>query len=110
MILMFIFCFQGAFWGLMVGLLVGLIRFIWEYAYSVPPCGESGDNRPEVISKVHYLHFGCILFLLCVIVTVVVSLMTKPIDDKHVSYFNKQRNWCIYSRLANIGNSKFYPK
>ena len=69
----------------MVGLVVGIIRFAWEYAYTVPPCGESEkDNRPPIIADVHYLHFGCILFLLCVIVTIVVSLLTKPIDDKHV--------------------------
>ena len=79
--------FQGAFWGLMVGLVVGLIRFAWEYSYSVPPCGESeDDHRPKVITDVHYLHFGCILFGICVVVTVVVSLLTKPIDDIHVSW------------------------
>ncbi|KAL4223812.1 Sodium/glucose cotransporter 1 [Mactra antiquata] len=89
----------GAFWGLMVGLLVGLIRFIWEYAYSVPPCGEDGDNRPDVISKVHYLHFGCILFLLCVIVTVVVSLLTKPIDDEHL---HRLTFWSRYSQEKRI--------
>ncbi|WAR02037.1 SC5AB-like protein [Mya arenaria] len=75
----------GAFWGLMVGLLVGLIRFAWEYAYSVPPCGdEQDDKRPSIIKDVHYLHFGCILFAICMIVTVVVSLLTKPIEDVHL--------------------------
>nr|ARQ84971.1 sodium:glucose cotransporter 1-like protein [Tridacna squamosa] len=75
----------GAFYGLMVGLVVGLIRFIWEYVYSVPPCGESEDDkRPAVIKDVHYLHFGCILFGICVVVTAVVSLLTQPIDDKHL--------------------------
>ncbi|XP_053375170.1 sodium/glucose cotransporter 4-like [Mercenaria mercenaria] len=76
---------QGAFWGLMVGLVVGVVRFAWEYAYTVPPCGESeNDHRPPIIADVHYLHFGCILFLLCIIVTIVVSLLTKPIEDKHL--------------------------
>lgn len=73
----------------MLGLVVGLIRFVWEYAYSVPPCGEEADdNRPPVIKDVHYLHFGCILFALCIIVTVIISLLTKPIDDIHVSLFD----------------------
>lgn len=72
----------------MVGLVTGLIRFAWEYAYTVPPCGEEKDDkRPSIIKDVHYLHFGCILFLVCVIVTVVVSLLTKPIEDKHVGDF-----------------------
>lgn len=76
---------KGAFWGLMVGLVVGLIRFIWEYTYTVPPCGdEADDTRPAIISKVHYLHFGILLFGICFIVTVVISLLTKPIEDKHL--------------------------
>lgn len=75
---------KGAFWGLMVGLVVGITRFAWEYAYSVPPCGEEGDKRPPIIKDVHYLHFGIILFAICIIVTVVVSLFTKPIDEKHL--------------------------
>ena len=70
----------------MIGLIVGITRFAWEYAYSVPPCGEEqNDPRPSIIKDVHYLHFGIILFAICIIVTVVVSLFTAPIDDKHVS-------------------------
>ena len=85
-----IFNFQGAFWGLMIGLVVGLTRFIWEYSYTVPPCGEEeDDNRPAIIKDVHYLHFGCILFAIVIISTVIISLLTKPIDDKHVSHFLK---------------------
>ena len=69
----------------MVGLMVGMIRFIWEFSYGpAPPCGEE-DNRHPLISKVHYLHFGIILFVIVVVVTTVVSLLTKPIDEKHVS-------------------------
>lgn len=70
----------------MVGLGIGMIRFIWEFSYSTFPCGEEEkDDRPDIISKVHYLHFGIILFVITVAVAVVVSLMTEPIDDVHVS-------------------------
>ena len=73
----------------MIGLVVGLIRFIWEYSYTVPPCGEEDDDkRPSVIKDVHYLHFGCILFAIVIVTTVIISLLTKPIDDKHVSLLN----------------------
>ncbi|XP_069135421.1 sodium/glucose cotransporter 4-like [Argopecten irradians] len=76
---------QGAFWGLMIGLLTGMIRFIWEYVYTVPPCGEeANDTRPAIISKVHYLHFGILLFGIVFIATIIISLLTKPIDDKHL--------------------------
>ncbi|KAL5015928.1 hypothetical protein ScPMuIL_005517 [Solemya velum] len=76
---------KGAFWGLMVGLVVGLIRFGWEYAYTVPPCGrEDEDTRPDIIKKVHYLHFGILLWGISSIVTICISLLTKPIADKHL--------------------------
>ncbi|KAK4293913.1 hypothetical protein Pmani_033422 [Petrolisthes manimaculis] len=77
----------GAFWGLIIGLGIGLIRFVMEFAYVVPVCGdESEDNRPEIIKvlvgNVHYLHFGCILLVITLLVTVVVSLLTQPIPSK----------------------------
>lgn len=72
----------GAFYGLMIGLVVGLTRFIWEYAYSVPACGESGDIRPDIIKKVHYLHFGIILFAIVFFCTIIISLLTPPIPEK----------------------------
>ena len=75
---------QGAFWGLMIGLVVGLIRFIWEFSYSVPACGEE-DTRPAVITQVHYLHFGIILWFIVTVATIVISLLTKPIPEKCVS-------------------------
>ncbi|XP_045030643.1 sodium/glucose cotransporter 1 isoform X3 [Daphnia magna] len=80
---------QGAFWGLMVGLIVGLIRFGLEFGYVIPPCGTGlPDPRPEIIKKivgnVHYLHFGCILFVISLVTTVLVSLITEPIDEKYL--------------------------
>ncbi|CAN7987678.1 unnamed protein product [Ixodes pacificus] len=76
----------GAFWGLMIGLAVGMSRFIWEFSYHVPGCGSPDpDPRPAIISSVHYLHFAVLLFLISVITTVVISLLTPPIDDKKAS-------------------------
>lgn len=71
----------------MIGLVVGLTRFIWEYAYSVPACGESGDIRPDIIKKVHYLHFGIILFAIVFFCTIIISLLTPPIPEKCVSAY-----------------------
>ena len=76
---------QGAFWGLMVGLVIGIARIAWENAYSAVECGEQ-DDRPAVIRDVHYLHFGIVLFAVVVTVTVCISLLTQPIDDKHASH------------------------
>ncbi|GIY60344.1 hypothetical protein CDAR_9651 [Caerostris darwini] len=76
---------QGAFWGLMVGLIVGMIRFIWEFAYTVPSCASQlPDPRPDIISKVHYLHFGIILFIISSLVTIAVSYATQPIAKVHL--------------------------
>ena len=66
-----------------MGLVVGLVRFILEFAYlgQVPDCltGQP-DPTPAIIAKVHYLHFGIILFFIVVVVTVVISLLTAPPD------------------------------
>ena len=71
----------------MVGLVTGAIRFILEFAVygQPPPCGsDKVDMTPDIIRKVHYLHFGCILFVISALVTIVVSLLTKPIDPRKV--------------------------
>ena len=79
---------QGAFWGLMVGLFVGMVRFIWQFSYEEPPCAKSYlDKRPDVIKKVHYLHFGIILFIITCLASCAISMLTKPIPDKYVSFF-----------------------
>jgi hypothetical protein len=72
----------------MIGLASGLTRFVWEFSYEDPPCGEEyRDKRPAIISKVHYLHFGIILFVVTFIATWVISLLTKPIPDKYVRIY-----------------------
>ncbi|BFZ17588.1 hypothetical protein BsWGS_20627 [Bradybaena similaris] len=75
----------GAFWGLMLGLCIGITRFAWEYAYTNYPCGESyKSQKPDIISKVHYLHFGILLFGIVFFTVIVISLLTAPIDDVHL--------------------------
>ena len=93
---------QGAFWGLMVGLAIGMIRFGLEFGYTVPACGTGLiDSRPEIIKRlvgdIHYLHFGCILFVITIVVTVIVTLLTEPIDEDYVS-----QHHCQPENLFNI--------
>ena len=77
--------FQGAFWGLLVGLLAGLLRFILEFVFPEPTCASGApDLRPAVVKYVHYLYFAILLFVLTSLVTIIVSLITKPVDLKHV--------------------------
>jgi low affinity sodium-glucose cotransporter 4 len=79
-----LFLFQGAFWGLMAGLVMGLIRMIAEFSYGTGSC-LAASNCPKVICGVHYLYFAIILFSVCSLVILGVSLLTKPIPDVHVS-------------------------
>lgn len=70
----------------MSGLFVGLVRFIWEYSYVAMPCQlEYLDKRPSAV-RFHFLYFSILLFLISAIVTIVVSLLTRPIPEKYVSY------------------------
>lgn len=78
------FSSQGAFWGLIIGLAIGLSRMITEFIYGTGSCAQP-SNCPTIICGVHYLYFSIILFTTSCLIIVGVSLMTKPIDDKHVN-------------------------
>ena len=74
----------------MCGFFCGIIRFGLEFSYTVPPCGSGQpDPRPEfvrtVVGKLHYLHFGVLVFILTGILTIVISLLTEPIPEDRVS-------------------------
>ncbi|XP_029371240.1 sodium/glucose cotransporter 1 isoform X2 [Echeneis naucrates] len=73
----------GAFYGLIIGLAIGLSRMIAEFAYGTGSCVEP-SNCPTIICGVHYLYFSIILFVISCIVILSISLMTKPIPDKHL--------------------------
>ena len=80
---LYIMQLQGAFWGMVLGLIVGLVRMIMDFAMPSPACGEP-DGRPFILSKVHYLYFAMILMAVTIVITVLVSLATPPIEEKHV--------------------------
>ncbi|XP_021966846.1 sodium/glucose cotransporter 4 isoform X1 [Folsomia candida] len=77
----------GAFWGLMTGLALGLFRFVMEFSFQSPTCGSGEvDSRPEwvraFVDDIHYLHYGCIIFIVTLVITYVVSILTPPIDPE----------------------------
>ncbi|XP_056288438.1 sodium/glucose cotransporter 1 [Pseudoliparis swirei] len=74
---------SGAFYGLTIGLLIGLSRMIAEFAFGTGSC-INPSNCPTIICGVHYLYFSIILFVVSCVIILGVSLMTKPIDDKHL--------------------------
>ncbi|KAM6079232.1 sodium/mannose cotransporter SLC5A10 isoform 3-T3 [Theristicus caerulescens] len=68
---------QGAFWGLMAGLALGLARMGLELAHPTPHCGVP-DQRPWLLSDIHYLHFAVLLCAATGAVVVGGSLLTPP--------------------------------
>ncbi|GFN93997.1 sodium/glucose cotransporter [Plakobranchus ocellatus] len=74
---------KGAFAGLIMGFIVGVIRFAVQYAYTAPDCGsDEPDPTPDIVKNFHYLYFSVFLFFFTLLVSVVTSLFTKPIDDR----------------------------
>ena len=75
----------GAFWGLMIGFALGILRFVLEFGYFIPPCGSTiPDERPSFVKHfvddIHYLHYGALLFIATGMLTIIISLMTRPIN------------------------------
>ncbi|XP_017678743.1 PREDICTED: sodium/glucose cotransporter 5 isoform X2 [Lepidothrix coronata] len=68
---------QGAFWGLMAGLVLGLARLGLELAHPTPRCGVP-DQRPWLLTDIHYLHFAVLLATATAAVVVGGSLLTPP--------------------------------
>ncbi|XP_013386157.1 sodium/glucose cotransporter 5 [Lingula anatina] len=72
---------QGAFWGILAGHTCGVIRMILDFSFPGPKCGEP-ETRPEILYKVHYSYFGSLTIVVTSLVTIVVSLLTKPLDQR----------------------------
>ena len=57
-----------------------------DFSNPEPRCGSTNeDDRPSIITEVHYLHFAILFAGICLIVNVVVSLMTNPRKSESVS-------------------------
>ncbi|WAR30705.1 SC5A9-like protein [Mya arenaria] len=69
----------GAFFGLVFGMLLGVLRFIGEYSFRAPACGEE-DTRPGIIRNFHYLYFSVFLFVVTALVAAVVSIKRKRVE------------------------------
>uniref|UniRef100_A0AAX7VSA9 Sodium/glucose cotransporter 1 n=1 Tax=Astatotilapia calliptera TaxID=8154 RepID=A0AAX7VSA9_ASTCA len=109
--LLAIFCKRvnetGAFYGLIIGLCMGLSRMITEFIYGTGSCAIP-SNCPTIICGVHYLYFGLILFVISGIVMLAVSLMTKPIDDKHVNFMVIDHTSTVLGNLRNCTEERTF--
>ena len=63
-------------------------RFVLEYSYQAPACGAIADPPPRwwvlTVKNLHFLNFGVILWLISGVITVVVSLLTPPMDKEYL--------------------------
>ncbi|KAK3757698.1 hypothetical protein RRG08_000206 [Elysia crispata] len=87
---------KGAFWGLMLGLVVGVVRMGLDFGYGSPACGED-DPRPVIVSKIHFLHFTILLFVISFVSIAAISWLTEPI---HVSHTIRLTWWTRHSDQA----------
>lgn len=74
---------KGAFWGGMTGFTLGTLRLVLAFIYREPRCDQP-DNRPAIITHVHYMYVAAGLFWISGLVTVVVSLCTAPPDKEQI--------------------------
>ena len=57
---------------------------ILEFAIPAPACSSTEPDPRPFITKLHYLHFGIVLFAISAAVAIVVSLLTKRPEEKNV--------------------------
>lgn len=62
---------------------IGIGKMILDFSYPEPSCGEP-DNRPLLVSKVHFLYFGSIEMLIVFVVATAVSLATVAQSESKV--------------------------
>ncbi|XP_067661589.1 sodium/myo-inositol cotransporter 2-like isoform X1 [Haliotis asinina] len=96
---------KGAFWGVAVGQVVGICRLVLDFVYPSPGCGNV-DNRPSVVSKVHFTYFSGIVLCVTTIVAVTVSLMTEEPDK---IYTDGLTYWSIRKKIRHE-NAKYRVK
>ncbi|XP_070565864.1 sodium/mannose cotransporter SLC5A10-like [Ptychodera flava] len=92
---------KGSFWGFIIGLTIGITRMILSFVYPDPPCGEE-DTRNAFFTTLHHSYFSLILFLFCILIIVVVSVLTDRLPEyrlhgttfftRHVPFTGKDEN------------------
>ena len=71
---------KGAFWSMIIGLFASICRLALEFGFPEPTCGQV-DNRPWILSRVHFMYFSIISSVLTAISMVIISLLTEKLPD-----------------------------
>ncbi|XP_013391892.1 sodium/glucose cotransporter 5 isoform X2 [Lingula anatina] len=67
----------GAFYGMLLGQVVGVVRFVLDFVYPAPGCGEV-DTRPVIVTGIHYLYFAVMQAGIAAVSAILISLLTTP--------------------------------
>ena len=62
---------------------------VLDFVYPAPQCGED-DTRPAIVANVHYTYYGQLIIIITILVMVITSLLTEPVEDEEVQ-INKFR-------------------
>ncbi|XP_077472774.1 sodium/myo-inositol cotransporter [Stigmatopora argus] len=74
---------RGAFWGGVTGSALGSLRLLLAFVYRRPRC-DLPDDRPALVTRVHYMYVAAALFWISGGVAVAVSLLTPPPDPEQI--------------------------
>ncbi|ELU03811.1 hypothetical protein CAPTEDRAFT_199257 [Capitella teleta] len=89
---------KATFWGILSGHAIGVARMVLEFLYPEPSCGDF-DQRPIVLSAVHYTYFSQMNMLLTAAVVAVVSLCSQPASEEKLQFVT----WTLATRSAALG-------
>ena len=70
------FVFQGAFWGMIIAQAWGMVRFVLDFVYEAPACGEE-DTRPSIVKDFNVYYHTCSQILLAFLAVMGISLFTS---------------------------------
>ena len=74
----------AAVWGLVIGFALGLGKTLIQAVWGA---GEGKYDNPAFLAYIgdfNFLYFASILFVICLVVIVIASLLTKPPDEAHI--------------------------
>nr|XP_006820114.1 PREDICTED: low affinity sodium-glucose cotransporter-like [Saccoglossus kowalevskii] len=73
---------EGAYWGMVFGISFGVFRTLMDVVFGVSTCERPADG-PYLLHRINHLYFCIISTFICILVTLVISVVTKPIIPEH---------------------------
>lgn len=73
----------GAFWGMLIAQAWGFVRFVLDFVYSAPECGEE-DTRPPIVKDLNVYYHTVTQIALAFLAVMTISLFTKAIPESQL--------------------------